>query len=37
LPGDQPHRWVEWEYLWVVRLSPAAVIPLSRPAAEVMP
>jgi hypothetical protein len=37
LPGDQPHRWVEWEYLWLVRLSPAAVIPLSRPAAEVMP
>ena len=37
LPGDQPHRWIEWEYLWQVQLSPEAVIPVSRPAAEVMP
>ena len=37
LPGDQPHRWIEWEYLWLVQFSPEAVIPLSRPAAEVMP
>ena len=37
LPGDQPHRWLEWEYLWLVRLSPEAIIPLSRPATEVMP
>ncbi len=37
LPGDQPHRWIEWEYLWLVQLSPEAVIPLSRPASEVMP
>lgn len=36
LPGDQKNRWVEWEYLWRVRLSPPAVIPLSRPAVEVM-
>jgi len=37
LPGDQTNRWIEWEYLWQVRLSPPAVIPLSRPAVEVMP
>jgi hypothetical protein len=37
LPGDQKHRWIEWEYLWTVRLSPPAVIPRSRPAVEVMP
>jgi hypothetical protein len=37
LPGDQRHRWLEWEYLWLVRLSPEAIVPLSRPAAEVMP
>ena len=37
LPGDQKNRWIEWEYLWNVRLSPPAVIPLSRPAVEVMP
>ena len=37
LPGDQPHRWIEWEYLWKVRLSPPTVIPMSRPAVEVMP
>ncbi len=37
LPGDQPHRWIEWEYLWRVRLSPPAVIPLSRPAVDIMP
>ena len=37
LPGDQPNRWIEWEYLWLVRLSPETVIPLSRPAAELMP
>jgi len=37
LPGEQANRWVEWEYLWKVRLSPPAVIPLSRPAVEVMP
>lgn len=37
LPGDQIHRWIEWEYLWRVRLSPPAVIPMSRPAVEVMP
>ncbi len=37
LPGDQKNRWVEWEYLWKVRLSPPAVIPMSRPAVEIMP
>ena len=37
LPGDQKNRWIEWEYLWRVRLSPPAVVPLSRPAVEVMP
>jgi hypothetical protein len=37
LPSDRPYRWVEWEYLWLVRLSPQAVIPLSRPASEIMP
>jgi hypothetical protein len=37
LPGEQKHRWVEWEYRWLVRLSPPTVIPLSRPAVEVMP
>ena len=37
LPGDEKHRWVEWEYLWRVRLSPQTVIPLSRPAVDVMP
>lgn len=37
LPGDEKHRWVEWEYLWRVRLSPQTVIPLSRPALETMP
>ena len=37
LPGDRADRWVEWEYLWLVRLSPPSVIPLSRPAVEVMP
>jgi len=37
LPGDQKHRWIEWEYLWTVRLSPPAVIPRFRPAVEVMP
>ncbi len=37
LPGDEKHRWVEWDYLWRVRLSPQTVIPLSRPAVEVMP
>ena len=37
LPGDQKSRWIEWEYLWTVRLSSQAVIPLSRPAVEVMP
>lgn len=37
LPGDQAGRWVEWEYLWRVRLSPPAVVPLSRPASEIMP
>ena len=37
LPGDQKNRWIEWEYLWSVALSPASVVPLSRPAVEVMP
>ena len=37
LPGDQKNRWVEWEYLWRVRLSSRAVVPLSRPAVEIMP
>lgn len=37
LPGEQLNRWIEWEYLWRVRLSPPAVIPMSRPAVEVMP
>jgi len=37
LPGEQTHRWIEWEYLWTVRLSPPAVIPMSRPAVEIMP
>ena len=37
LPGGQAHRWIEWEYLWKVRLSPPAVIPMSRPAVEIMP
>ena len=37
LPGDQAHRWLEWEYLWRVELSHKAVIPLSRPAVEIMP
>ena len=37
LPGDQKNRWIEWEYLWKVRLSPPAVIPMSRPAVEIMP
>ncbi len=37
LPGDEMRRWVEWEYLWRVRLSPQTVIPLSRPAVEIMP
>lgn len=37
LPGGEKDRWVEWEYLWRVRLSPQTVIPLSRPAVDVMP
>lgn len=37
LPGDQKNRWVEWEYLWRVRLSPPTIVPLSRPAVELMP
>ena len=37
LPGDQKDRWIEWEYLWLVRLSPPTVIPMSRPAVEIMP
>jgi hypothetical protein len=37
VPADQAGRWVEWEYLWLVRLSPQTVVPLSRPAAELMP
>jgi hypothetical protein len=37
LPGDKADRWIEWEYLWLVRLFPQAVVPLSRPAAELMP
>lgn len=37
LPGDQKPRWIEWEYLWRVRPSTQTVIPLSRPAVEVMP
>jgi hypothetical protein len=37
LPGDQKNRWIEWEYLWLVRLSPPTVIPMSRPAVEIMP
>jgi hypothetical protein len=37
LPGDQAQRWVEWEYLWRVRPATRAVVPLSRPAVEIMP
>jgi hypothetical protein len=37
LPGDAQPRWVEWDYLWRVRLSPQTVSPLSRPAVDVMP
>jgi hypothetical protein len=37
LPGDEKHRWIERDYLWRVRLSPQTVIPLSRPAVDVMP
>jgi len=37
LPGEQANRWVEWEYLWRVRLAAGAVVPLSRPAVEIMP
>ena len=37
LPGDQEGRWVEWEYVWLVRLSPRSVVALTRPATEVMP
>jgi hypothetical protein len=37
LPGDEQPRWVEWDYLWRVRLSPQTVMPLSRPALEIMP
>lgn len=37
LPGDEVRRWIEEEYLWRVRLSPQTVIPLSRPAVEIMP
>jgi hypothetical protein len=37
LPGDQGNRWVEWEYAWLVRVSPASVVALTRPATEVMP
>jgi len=37
LPGDERPRWIEWDYLWRVRLSPQAVVPLTRPAAEIMP
>ncbi len=37
LPGDEQPRWVEWDYLWRVRLSPQTVSPLSRPATEIMP
>jgi len=37
LPGNQKNRWIEWEYLWLVRLSPPTVIPMSRPAVEIMP
>jgi len=37
LPGDQKNRWIEWEYLWLVRLSPPTIVPLSRPAVEIMP
>lgn len=37
VPGDQPDRWIEWQYLWLVRLPSREVIPLSRPASEIMP
>ncbi len=37
LPGNESHRWIEWEYLWLVGLTPESVTALSRPAAEVMP
>jgi hypothetical protein len=37
LPGDEQPRWVEWDYLWRVGLSPQTVMPLSRPALEIMP
>src|SRR3989449_3456056 len=34
LPGDDMRRWVEWEYLWRVRLCSPSVVPLSPPAVE---
>ena len=37
LPGDQANRWIEWEYLWLVQLTPESVTALSRQAVEVMP
>jgi len=37
LPGDQANRWIEWEYLWLVGLTPESVTALSRQAVEVMP
>jgi len=37
LPADQPDRWFEWQYLWLVRLPTREIVPLSRPAAELMP
>src|SRR2546421_3467762 len=37
LPGEEKLRWVEWDYLWRVRLSPQTVSPLSMPALEIMP
>src|SRR5437870_13217272 len=36
LLGDEMRRWVQSEYLWRVPLSPPTLIPLSRPAAEVI-
>src|SRR3989454_12164009 len=37
LPGDDMRRCAEWDFPRYLRLSPPTVIPLSRPAVEVMP
>src|SRR2546427_1903334 len=36
-PGDEKHRWIEWDYLWRVPLSAQSVIPLSRPPLSIIP